>query len=226
MRVPAVHFVGAEAFCAGCFRGGDPVSSNTESVRAPRQAHRSVPQLRITEKQATQAHRRRERIRTVLAVPRGAKLPEGKEKSREGAPLCPREAEVVRLIAEGRCTKEIAAEMKISVRTVKFYLTEVFAKTGTHGQRGLLLWWLRARGAASRDPSRLQDCVARIEGELEILFSAVRDRSEKLEREIGAAASARDCVVQIERAFEVLKVSLANEASDEGWLHRLEAASE
>ena len=102
----------------------------------------------------------------------------------------------------GLCTKEIAAEMNITVRTVKFFLAALFAKTGTRDQRGLLLWSLKARRA------RLRDSLDRIEGELGILSSVVH---EKLERDIGAAASVRDCVAEIERAFEVLKVSLGND---------------
>jgi DNA-binding CsgD family transcriptional regulator len=153
--------------------------------------------LKLDSASARCARRRSERIHAVDAPQNN------KEKSQRGAPLSPREIEVVRLIAEGLCTKQVAAEMKISIRTVKFFLTRVFAKTGTGNQRGLLLWWLKARGAPSRDPSRLRDCLDRIEGELEILSSAVRDRSEKLE--IGAAASARDCVAQIERAFGSVK---------------------
>ena len=162
MRVPAVQFVGAEAFCAGCWC----------------------------------ARRRRDRIHAVHAPQNN------KKKSQRGAPLSPREVQVVRLIVEGLCTKEIAAEMNITVRTVKFFLAALFAKTGTRDQRGLLLWSLKARRA------RLRDSLDRIEGELGILSSVVH---EKLERDIGAAASVRHCVAEIESAFEVLKVSLGND---------------
>ena len=44
--------------------------------------------------------------------------------------LTPREREVLELVAKGRSNKEIAAELKISERTVKFHVTAIFNKLG------------------------------------------------------------------------------------------------
>jgi len=44
--------------------------------------------------------------------------------------LTSREREVLRLVANGRSNKEIATELKISERTVKFHVTAIFNKLG------------------------------------------------------------------------------------------------
>ena len=46
-----------------------------------------------------------------------------------GAPLTPRELEVLRMIADGLGNKQIAARLAISEHTVKFHVGSVFAKT-------------------------------------------------------------------------------------------------
>jgi DNA-binding NarL/FixJ family response regulator len=45
-------------------------------------------------------------------------------------PLTPREAEVLQLLAQGKPNKEIAAELFISERTVKFHISAILAKLG------------------------------------------------------------------------------------------------
>jgi pimeloyl-ACP methyl ester carboxylesterase/DNA-binding CsgD family transcriptional regulator len=45
-----------------------------------------------------------------------------------GAPLTPREAEVLRLIAQGRTNSEIASELGLSERTVARHITNLYAK--------------------------------------------------------------------------------------------------
>ena len=45
-------------------------------------------------------------------------------------PLTGREREVLQLLAQGRQNKEIAAELAISQRTVKFHVSSVFHKLG------------------------------------------------------------------------------------------------
>lgn len=44
--------------------------------------------------------------------------------------LSPREREVLRLVAAGRANKEIASELKVTERTVKFHVTAIFNKLG------------------------------------------------------------------------------------------------
>ncbi|MBO0803789.1 MAG: response regulator transcription factor, partial [Nocardiopsaceae bacterium] len=45
--------------------------------------------------------------------------------------LTPREAEVLRLIAEGRSNREIARALFVSEATVKTHVNRIFAKTGS-----------------------------------------------------------------------------------------------
>jgi len=45
-----------------------------------------------------------------------------------GAPLTPREIEVLRLLAEGLANKNIAWKLKISEHTVKFHIASIFTK--------------------------------------------------------------------------------------------------
>ena len=48
--------------------------------------------------------------------------------------LSPREREVLRLVAAGRSNKEIAAELKVTERTVKFHVTAIFNKLGAENR--------------------------------------------------------------------------------------------
>jgi len=48
--------------------------------------------------------------------------------------LSPREREVLRLIAAGRANKEIAAELAVTERTVKFHVTAIFNKLGAENR--------------------------------------------------------------------------------------------
>lgn len=45
-------------------------------------------------------------------------------------PLTPRELEVLGLVAQGMQNKEIAAELSITERTVKFYVSSILSKLG------------------------------------------------------------------------------------------------
>jgi DNA-binding NarL/FixJ family response regulator len=45
-------------------------------------------------------------------------------------PLTPRELEVLHLLAQGMQNKEIAAELTITERTVKFYVSSILGKLG------------------------------------------------------------------------------------------------
>lgn len=52
----------------------------------------------------------------------------------------PREREVVRLVAEGKCRKAIAASLSISIHTVDTHLRHVHSKTRTHSLSELVVW--------------------------------------------------------------------------------------
>jgi DNA-binding NarL/FixJ family response regulator len=49
----------------------------------------------------------------------------------------PQEEHIIRLARNGRTNPEIAAEMFISIRTVEWHFSEVFAKLGVASRREL-----------------------------------------------------------------------------------------
>lgn len=53
-------------------------------------------------------------------------------------PLTPRQRETLRLIAEGRSTKEIAAELGVSVKTVETHRAQLRDRLGIHDTAGLV----------------------------------------------------------------------------------------
>jgi DNA-binding NarL/FixJ family response regulator len=54
----------------------------------------------------------------------------GRAVPKEGATLTPREREVLERLARGRSNKEIASELSVSERTVKFHVSAIFSKLG------------------------------------------------------------------------------------------------
>lgn len=54
------------------------------------------------------------------------------------ATLSPRQREVLRLIAEGKTTKQIAHELKISVKTVETHRAQLMERLGIHDVAGLV----------------------------------------------------------------------------------------
>ncbi|VTT98167.1 family transcriptional regulator : Two component transcriptional regulator, LuxR family OS=Methylocella silvestris (strain BL2 / DSM 15510 / NCIMB 13906) GN=Msil_2019 PE=4 SV=1: Response_reg: GerE [Gemmataceae bacterium] len=65
---------------------------------------------------------------TVAPAPAAAPAPVGPEPAAPPAGLSERESEVVRLIALGHSNKEIAAQLKLSVKTVETYKTRSMEK--------------------------------------------------------------------------------------------------
>ena len=51
-----------------------------------------------------------------------------------------REAEVIRLIANGHSNKEVADKLFISIHTVKAYLEHIYEKLGINNRVRLALW--------------------------------------------------------------------------------------
>jgi DNA-binding NarL/FixJ family response regulator len=62
----------------------------------------------------------------------------------DAAPLSERERHVVRLVAEGRSTKEIAALLEISVKTAEFHRGRAMRKLNIHDTAGLVRYAVRA----------------------------------------------------------------------------------
>jgi two-component system, NarL family, invasion response regulator UvrY len=63
--------------------------------------------------------------------------------SADGAGLSARERDVARLVATGLITKEIAAKLHLSPRTVEKYRTRVMRKVGARSTPQLVYWCLR-----------------------------------------------------------------------------------
>ncbi|SEG87624.1 DNA-binding response regulator, NarL/FixJ family, contains REC and HTH domains [Nonomuraea solani] len=55
-------------------------------------------------------------------------------------PLTDRELDVVRLVARGRTNQEVAAELFVSLSTVKTHLGSIFAKLGVRNRVGIAAW--------------------------------------------------------------------------------------
>jgi DNA-binding NarL/FixJ family response regulator len=61
------------------------------------------------------------------------------------APLSERQRETLRLIAEGRSTQEIAAQLQISVKTVEKHRAQLMERLDIHDVAGLVRFAIRAR---------------------------------------------------------------------------------
>ncbi len=59
--------------------------------------------------------------------------------------LSGRELEVVRLVAEGFSSKEIAARLDLSVRTVEKHRANIMEKIGVREVASLVRWCMQAR---------------------------------------------------------------------------------
>jgi DNA-binding NarL/FixJ family response regulator len=58
--------------------------------------------------------------------------------------LSPRQREILQLIAEGRTSKEIAHDLKLSLKTVESHRSELMDRLGIHGVAGLVRYAIRA----------------------------------------------------------------------------------
>ena len=58
----------------------------------------------------------------------------------ENVPLSEREIEILQLVSQGKSNKEIAAELFISVNTVKVHLANIFAKIGVSSRTEATLY--------------------------------------------------------------------------------------
>jgi len=58
--------------------------------------------------------------------------------------LSPREVQVMQMVAQGKATKEIAAALKIDVKTAHSHRAHMMAKLGVHDPVNLLRYCIRA----------------------------------------------------------------------------------
>lgn len=58
-------------------------------------------------------------------------------------PLTPRQLQCVRLLCMGMIQKQIAGELGVSLKTIRYHLQSAYARTGTSGQVTLALWAVR-----------------------------------------------------------------------------------
>jgi len=64
--------------------------------------------------------------------------------------LTRRETQVLKLLLEGKADKEIAVFLNLSIRTVKFHVSNILAKRGVSTRAELLANELRGRGNIAR----------------------------------------------------------------------------
>jgi DNA-binding NarL/FixJ family response regulator len=89
--------------------------------------------------QAIQAVLRGERyVPTETSLKAMLEYEKGTTKRDQLATLSPRQREVLRLIAEGRTTKQIAQELEISVKTVETHRAQLMERLGIHDVAGLV----------------------------------------------------------------------------------------
>jgi DNA-binding CsgD family transcriptional regulator len=69
---------------------------------------------------------------------------------RKALPLSPREIDVMRLLAEGQSTKEIASALSLTAHTVDTYRTRIMLKTNSHSIAGIVLYAV-AHGYLSKE---------------------------------------------------------------------------
>lgn len=92
-------------------------------------------------------------------VARRLRVPPGAQRARGGPPpfevpqLTSRQAEVLQLIAEGKCNKECAVELGISIKTVEKHRQHVMANLDIHDVAGLTRYAIGARIIENPDPS-------------------------------------------------------------------------
>jgi DNA-binding NarL/FixJ family response regulator len=70
---------------------------------------------------------------------------------RAGARTTPREIEIIRLLAEGKTNKEIAAALGITVRTVETHRAKIMLKLGLHSLTELIHYAIRHKIVSPQD---------------------------------------------------------------------------
>jgi DNA-binding NarL/FixJ family response regulator len=76
--------------------------------------------------------------------------PEQDEQAPIDAQLTPRQREILQLVAESRSSKEVAAMLKLSVKTVEAHRSQIMERLGIHDLAGLVRYAIRV-GLVSAD---------------------------------------------------------------------------
>ncbi len=71
---------------------------------------------------------------------------EGLSRGRRFGMLTPRETEVLRLVAEGKASKEIAAELRVTLSTVSRHIANIYAKIDARNRADATRFALGAGG--------------------------------------------------------------------------------
>jgi DNA-binding CsgD family transcriptional regulator len=70
-------------------------------------------------------------------------LPGSDARGRDGSGLSRREAEILRLIADGRTNAEICAELYLSINTVKTHIRSAYQKISARNRAEAVVWCFR-----------------------------------------------------------------------------------
>ena len=97
-------------------------------------------------------------VANIVRAARADRTPVSTEQTSNGPVMSPRESTIVRLLALGRGTREIAAKLGISPLTVHVHLSNVFRNLGVHNRRALVAYARRvglveAPGPDAGDPA-------------------------------------------------------------------------
>src|SRR3954465_3220300 len=71
--------------------------------------------------------------------------------------LSNREAEVAELVSKGLSNKEVANQLFVTEKTVKFHLTNIYKKMNVKSRAQLIVWCLPHLGFVENDNSRSND---------------------------------------------------------------------
>ena len=114
-----------------------------------------------------EAHRRGESatLEEGIAMVLGERQPAAASRPKAGVPatgvrLTSREAEIARLVAEGLTSRDIAAALVLSARTVETHVQNILTKTGFTSRTQIAAWHPRLGGAQEVSPPEPDDTRA------------------------------------------------------------------
>jgi DNA-binding NarL/FixJ family response regulator len=76
----------------------------------------------------------------------------GSRRSLEKETLTPRESQVIKLLAEGKSTKDVASLLNLSVKTAETHRSNIMGKLGLHSVSELVLYAVRNNIVQTTDP--------------------------------------------------------------------------